>query len=917
MLITSSLQSTALAEELPITLREINANVDDPNYVPGRLIVGLATPDPQFNEKASAHSGQVITSIDQINAHVVKVPINNEEQFIDSMLKNPNVLYVEHDLIVNAFDIPNDPLYHYQWGTQRIGMESVWSSNFDEGSGTMIAVLDEGIYDHTDFFGVNILFDQGWDFADDDNDPIPDKNCNPFPPIIPSKPEEHGTLVTGVIASAINDNFGLAGVGNFDILPVKVLNECGGGFASDVAAGIVFAADSGADVINLSLGAEPQEWPDGQNGVNAMHSAVQYATAYPAEVIIVAASGNDGDNSIPYPAGFPEVITVGATKIDDTIASYSQFGDHLDLAGPGGPPPEEGICDSVEGVTFILTTGVITTGVDNGNGNTTPDNPSWEYACVAGTSFASPYVAAVAGLVKNANPSSCITNEDIQSHLEQTAEDLGSPGWDQYFGYGLVRADSALSTPVSFIPCIPEITLNGVNPQIINVNSTYNELGATAFDTQDGDITHLILIDSSAVVTSTPGNYTVTYDVTDSEGNAAPQAVRDIIVQDTAAPIITLAGANPQIIEAGDTYTELGASAFDDEDGDITASIVTDSSAVVTSTPGNYIVTYDVTDSEGNAATQAIRNVIVQDTTAPEIALTGANPQIIEAGNGYTELGATASDTLEGNLTASIVTDSSAVDTSTPGNYIVTYDVSDSSGNAATQAVRDVTVQDTTAPEIALTGANPQIIDAGAIYVELGATAYDTLEGNLTASIVTDSSAVDTSTPGNYIVTYDVTDSSGNPAIQAIRTVTVQDLVAPNTIHVGDLNWQATDKRNWNAKVFITIHDQDENSVSDVVVQGTFTGDGIVPVNCITDSLGTCQVSISTKLSELIFSVTSISATNFDPSNGHHDPDGDFVGEPIVTILKGINSIGTVSDGGGSGGSGSGCSPGKQAQGKC
>ena len=80
----------------------------------------------------------------------------------------------------------------------------------------------------------NILFEQGWDFADDDNDPIPDKNCNPFPPIIPSKPEEHGTLVTGVIASAINDNFGLAGVGNFDILPVKVLNECGGGFASRI-----------------------------------------------------------------------------------------------------------------------------------------------------------------------------------------------------------------------------------------------------------------------------------------------------------------------------------------------------------------------------------------------------------------------------------------------------------------------------------------------------------------------------------------------------------------------------------------------------------------------------------------------------------------------------------------------------------
>ena len=114
---------------------------------------------------------------------------------------------------------------------------------------------------------------------------------------------------------------------------------------------------------------------------------------------------------------------------------------------------------------------------------------------------------------------------------------------------------------------------------------------------------------------------------------------------------------------------------------------------------GSYIVTYDVTDSEGNAATQVTRTVDVVDTTAPIITLVGANPQVIEVGSAYVELGATATDNYDGDLTASIVIDASAVDTATVGSYLVTYDVSDSAGNPAL-AVRTVDVVDTTAPVI-------------------------------------------------------------------------------------------------------------------------------------------------------------------------------------------------------------------------
>ena len=108
---------------------------------------------------------------------------------------------------------------------------------------------------------------------------------------------------------------------------------------------------------------------------------------------------------------------------------------------------------------------------------------------------------------------------------------------------------------------------------------------------------------------------------------------RTVDVVDTTIPVITLTGANPQVIEVGSPYVELGATALDNYDGDLTGSIVIDSSAVDTSTLGSYPVTYDVTDSSGNPAVQVTRTVDVVDTTVPVISLVGANPQTIEVGS--------------------------------------------------------------------------------------------------------------------------------------------------------------------------------------------------------------------------------------------------------------------------------------------
>ena len=164
-----------------------------------------------------------------------------------------------------------------------------------------------------------------------------------------------------------------------------------------------------------------------------------------------------------------------------------------------------------------------------------------------------------------------------------------------------------------------------------------------------------------------------------------------VVEPDTTPPVITLNGDAIVTLECGvDSYTESGATAVDDVDG--TVDVVIGGDVVNTEVCGTYVVTYDASDGSGNPAAQVTRTVIVQDTTGPVITLVGDNPQTIECPNAYVELGATATDNIDGDLSGSIVIDATAVDTSVPGSYFVTYDVSDAAGNAAIQVTRTVSV---------------------------------------------------------------------------------------------------------------------------------------------------------------------------------------------------------------------------------
>ena len=167
----------------------------------------------------------------------------------------------------------------------------------------------------------------------------------------------------------------------------------------------------------------------------------------------------------------------------------------------------------------------------------------------------------------------------------------------------------------------PVITLIGDPTVTLEVGSTYTEQGATATDNYDTSVS--VVIGGDTVDTNTVGAYTVTYDATDANNNAATQVTRTVNVVDTTAPVITLTGDPTVTLEVGSTYTEQGATATDNYDTSV--SVVIGGDTVDTNTVGAYTVTYDATDANNNAATQVTRTVNVVDTTAPVITLTGGS----------------------------------------------------------------------------------------------------------------------------------------------------------------------------------------------------------------------------------------------------------------------------------------------------
>ncbi len=312
----------------------------------------------------------------------------------------------------------------------------------------------------------------------------------------------------------------------------------------------------------------------------------------------------------------------------------------------------------------------------------------------------------------------------------------------------------------------PVLTVNGTNPLTLHIGDTYTELGATATDAVDQAV--VVVVGGDIVTTTATSTFVVSYTASDASGNPAIPVSRTVYVVDIAVPIITIVGSSTVDVEYGSVYTDAGATALDDADGDISANIVT-SGSVNTSALGAYTLSYDVSDSSGNAAITTNRTVNVVDTTAPVVTVTGSSTVVLTVGDTYTEDGATATDAVDGSL---IVTTTGTVDTNTVGTYTLVYSATDLSGNTGTSS-RDVIVNaapDTTAPIITILGTNPVTITVGGVFTDEGATSTDNVDVNLP---ITASSTVNTSVVGTYTVTYNTTDNSGNAAIPMVRTVNV------------------------------------------------------------------------------------------------------------------------------------------------
>ena len=334
----------------------------------------------------------------------------------------------------------------------------------------------------------------------------------------------------------------------------------------------------------------------------------------------------------------------------------------------------------------------------------------------------------------------------------------------------------------------PVIALLGDNPQTVEFGSIYNDPGATATDAvDDNDELTTQIAAASTVNTGTVGEYTITYDVTDTDGNAADTVIRIVTVTDTAAPDITAPAA--YTTEATATLTPLDRSDYGTAtSGDDTADITDDAPPVFPLGPTTIIWTATDKSTNEMIATQV---VTIVDTTKPDITAPG---------NIITEATAPTTPVTVGLATATDLVTDPVIITRTPeadafavGTHTITWKADDGNGNIIT-AAQTVTITDTTAPVIVLLGDNPQTIEFGSIYNDPGATATDAVDDNDELTIrIAAASTVDTGTVGDYTVTYTVSDTATNAATPVIRMVTVTDTAAPDISPPADMTFEATD----------------------------------------------------------------------------------------------------------------------------
>ena len=448
---------------------------------PRSVLIGFAPGQMPALAEGDSLEGLRITRA--VPGHFVAVEASGVASARRAVAGVEGVTYVEEDKVMKALATPNDTRYGEQYGPGIMGAPAAWDRGYGSSS-VVVAVIDSGIRrTHEDFTPASRIR-QGYDYVNSDSDPADD--CG------------HGTHVSGTVAATTNNAKGVAGMSQATILPLRGLGAVGGllnvqctGNTAGIAQAIIDAADQGADIISMSIGG---------GGTSTLENAVNYA--WNKGAVLVAAAGNDGgSNSIDYPGAYANAIAVAAVTSTKARASYSDGGPQLDISGPGSD---------------VLST-------YNSN--------DASYSKLSGTSMATPHVAGALALALSCAPNA--TNVQLRDALYATAEDLGTAGYDQSYGWGLARVDrlttnlcgtggGANRTPTASFTS----TTSGLTASFNGSGSTDPDGDALTYAWNFGDGSTGAGVTTSRTYAAA-GTYTVTLTVNDGKGgtNSTSQSV--------------------------------------------------------------------------------------------------------------------------------------------------------------------------------------------------------------------------------------------------------------------------------------------------------------------------------------------------------------------------------------------------------
>ncbi len=383
------------------------------------------------------------------------------------MNSNSQVQFAEPNLIITGTAVPNDPQYNEQWNYPLIELPAAWDISTGS-SDIIVAVVDSGaLFQHPDLAG-NLI--AGYDFISDVSNALDGDGIDPDAEDLGST--FHGSHVAGIIAAESNNGIGASSVSwQTSIMPLRVLGASGGNLY-DATQAIRYAAgmsnDSGelpqrpANIINLSIGGNGNCPPSYQDVLREVRQR---------DILVVAAAGNDSNSSNRfYPANCSDVIAVSAVDLNKELTDYSNFGNAIDIAAPGGR-------DDIDFDNNGFVDAILSLSAVSGSGGL-----NYIYNYRFGTSMATPHVSGVFALMLAVNPN--LSADEIEQMLISglLTDDLGISGADNLYGNGLINARKAVTTALSSLSS--NSILNSYLSSSISTFEFSPDLSETTFETR-------------------------------------------------------------------------------------------------------------------------------------------------------------------------------------------------------------------------------------------------------------------------------------------------------------------------------------------------------------------------------------------------------------------------------------------------